>query len=53
MPRIIFYYGISPFPNWQELAWGSALVLVLLMLSISVVARVLLRSRFGVRGVPR
>jgi phosphate transport system permease protein len=53
MPRIIFYYGISPFPNWQELAWGSALILVLLMLSISVVARVLLRSRFGVRGVPR
>lgn len=51
LPRIIFYYGISPFPNWQQLAWGAALVLVFIMLAISVVARLALRSRVARRGV--
>jgi len=50
IPRIIFYYGISPFPNWQGLAWGAALLLVLLMLSISVASRLVLRSRIGPAG---
>ncbi len=46
----IYYYGISPFANWQNLAWGSALVLVLLMLAISVVSRLVLRQRFRAAG---
>lgn len=47
----IYYYGISPFENWQALAWGSALLLVLLMLGISMASRLLLRQRLSlVRG---
>lgn len=51
LPRIIYYYGISPFPNWQELAWGATLILVLMMLGISVASRILLRQRFRATGV--
>ncbi|MFA5896676.1 MAG: phosphate ABC transporter permease PstA [Thermoplasmata archaeon] len=47
----IYYYGISAFQNWQDLAWGSALLLVLLMLGISVASRLALRNRFGGRSV--
>jgi len=53
MPRIIFVYGITPFPNWQALAWGAALVLVLISLLISIASRLVLRSRFSIGGVHR
>ena len=47
----IFYYGISPFGNWQNLAWGAALVLIVVMLGISIASRVALRSRFAREAV--
>lgn len=53
MPRIIFYYGTSPFPNWQALAWGATLILVLMMLAVSVASRIVLRGRLEARGVAR
>jgi len=42
----IFIFAMSPFENWLALAWGSALVLILLVLGISVAARVLTRGRY-------
>ena len=41
----VFIFAMSPFENWIALAWGSALVLVLLVLGISIAARVLTRER--------
>jgi phosphate transport system permease protein len=43
----IFNYAVSPYPDWHEKAWGAALVLLLLVGALSLVARVLARSRFG------
>jgi phosphate transport system permease protein len=42
----VFIFAMSPFENWVTLAWGSALVLILLVLGISIVARVLTRGRY-------
>jgi phosphate transport system permease protein len=42
----VFIFATSPFENWVTLAWGSALVLILLVLEISIVARVLTRGRY-------
>ncbi|MCI4337438.1 MAG: phosphate ABC transporter permease PstA [Thermoplasmata archaeon] len=43
----IYNWVQSPYPNWQADAWGATLILVLLMLSISVAARLALRQRYG------
>jgi phosphate transport system permease protein len=47
VPPIIYYWGLSPFGNWVSDAWGAALVLILIMLGISVAARLALRQRFA------
>ncbi len=53
MPLVIYTFGLSPYPNWQHLAWGAAFVLVLMMLGISVVSRLALRGRFSLAEVAR
>lgn len=47
LPLQIFTYAISPYDEWHAQAWAGALVLILIVLIISLVARVLTRSRFG------
>ncbi|MGQ9691846.1 MAG: phosphate ABC transporter permease PstA [Thermoproteota archaeon] len=42
----IYIFAISPFKNWQDLAWGSALVLVMLILGISVIVRIFTREKY-------
>jgi phosphate transport system permease protein len=42
----VFIFATSPFENWIALAWGSALVLILLVLGISVTARAFTRERY-------
>ncbi|HEV8049814.1 MAG TPA: phosphate ABC transporter permease PstA [Thermoplasmata archaeon] len=49
LPVLIYQFASAQYPNWTALAWGSALILVLMMLLISVGARVALRNRFGGR----
>lgn len=41
----IYYYGAQPFPNWQALAWGAALVLVTIVLGINLVVRIVTREK--------
>ena len=43
----IFYYALSPFPNWQSLAWGAAFILIVIVLAINMGVRVLTRSKKG------
>jgi len=38
----IFIFAMSPFKNWVTLAWGSALILIIMVLIISVLARITL-----------
>jgi len=45
LPQTIFVYAISPYPDWQAKAWGTALVLIALVLSLNIAARVLVGIR--------
>lgn len=47
LPLQIFTYAISPYDEWHAQAWAGALVLLVLVLIISLVARYVTRSRFG------
>ena len=51
MPLVIFNFATSPYANWNALAWGTALLLVLIMLGLSIAARLLLRRRFRERRI--
>ncbi|HJP84755.1 MAG TPA: phosphate ABC transporter permease PstA [Gemmatimonadaceae bacterium] len=47
LPLQIFTYAVSPYDEWHRLAWAGALVLIAMVLVISIVARLVTRSRFG------
>lgn len=47
LPLLIYKFGTSGEPNWVPIAWGAALLLVLLMLVLSVTARLILLRRSG------
>jgi phosphate transport system permease protein len=47
MPLTIYIYGLSGTPNWIALAWGTALLLIIIMLGISLAARLALRRMLG------
>jgi phosphate transport system permease protein len=40
LPLLIFNYATSPYQDWQKLAWGASLLLVLFVLSLSLLAKV-------------
>jgi len=44
MPLQIFQYAVSPYEEWHQLAWAGALTLIALVLTISIVARVVTSS---------
>ncbi|MBK6742331.1 MAG: phosphate ABC transporter permease PstA [Hydrogenophilales bacterium] len=45
LPVVIFQFAMSPYDNWVSLAWGGALLIALLVLSINIGARILFRSK--------
>jgi phosphate transport system permease protein len=44
LPVTIYQFALSPYPNWQELAWAGALLITLTILGLSVVARFLIKK---------
>ena len=46
MSLVIYNFATTPYANWNALAWGAALLLVVIMLGLSIAARFLLRHRF-------
>jgi len=44
LPVVIFQFALSPYPNWQQLAWSGALLITLSILILSIVARFLVSS---------
>ncbi|MFM7366794.1 MAG: PstA family ABC transporter permease, partial [Sphaerospermopsis kisseleviana] len=36
---LVYNFAISPFQNWQSLAWAASLILVLMVLITSIIAR--------------
>jgi len=44
LPVVIFQFALSPYPDWQSLAWTGALIITLAVLALSVSARSLVAS---------
>jgi len=42
LPVVIFQFALSPYKDWQDLAWAGALIITLTILALSISARVLL-----------
>lgn len=47
LPLLVFKYAQSPYPEWHRLAWTAALVLILVVLLLSIAARMATRQRFA------
>ncbi len=45
LPVTIFQFALSPYRDWQDLAWAGSLLITLAVLAISIVARVLVRPK--------
>ena len=41
LPAVIFQFALSPYKEWQQLAWTGALLITLAVLALSIVARIL------------
>ena len=41
LPVVIFQFALSPYDDWQKLAWTGALIITLAVLGLSIIARVL------------
>jgi phosphate transport system permease protein len=44
LPVTIYQFALSPYSNWQELAWAGALLITVTILGLSVVARFLIKK---------
>jgi phosphate transport system permease protein len=49
LPVVIFQFALSPYPNWQQLAWSGALLITLSILVLSISARFVV-ARLGPGG---
>jgi phosphate transport system permease protein len=45
LPVVIFEYAMSPYDDWQHLAWAAALLITFSVLALNILARVLFRQR--------
>ena len=44
LPVVIFQFAMSPYEDWQRLAWGGAALITLFVLAINISARALFRK---------
>jgi phosphate transport system permease protein len=44
LPIVIFQFALSPYKDWQDLAWTGALIITLAVLALSITARALVPS---------
>jgi phosphate transport system permease protein len=45
LPAVIFQFALSPYKDWQDLAWTGALIITLAVLAMSITARALTATR--------
>jgi phosphate transport system permease protein len=45
LPVVIFQFALSPYADWQKLAWTGALIITLAVLALNIGARSLSQSR--------
>ena len=44
LPVVIFQFALSPYEDWQQLAWTGALIITFAVLALSIVARAARRT---------
>jgi len=44
LPAVIFQFALSPYADWQKLAWTGALIVTVTVLALSIIARALSAS---------
>jgi phosphate transport system permease protein len=45
LPVVIFQFALSPYKDWQKLAWTGALIITFTVLALSIIARILAAPR--------
>ena len=45
LPVVIFQFAMSPYDNWNGLAWGGALLITFVVLGLNVLTRVVFRGK--------
>jgi len=50
LPLTVFTYATGPYAEWHQMAWATALVLILLVLGLSIAMRIATRRRFTANG---
>ena len=45
LPVTIFKFAMSPYENWQQLAWAGVFIITLAVLGLNILARVVTRAR--------
>jgi phosphate transport system permease protein len=50
LPVVIFQFALSPYKDWQQLAWSGALLITLAILLLSVIARLIISALPGGRS---
>ena len=41
LPVVIFQFALSPYNDWQTLAWGGAMLITVTILALNILARIL------------
>ena len=47
LPVVIFQFAMSPYEDWQHLAWAGALLITVSILGLNIVARTIISSRYS------
>jgi len=45
LPVVIFQFAMSPYADWQQLAWAGALIITVSILTLNIVVRVVFRQQ--------
>jgi len=45
LPVTIFKFAMSPYENWQKLAWAGVFLITVGVLALNVIARTMFRQR--------
>lgn len=45
LPVVIFQFAMSPYEDWQKLAWAGALLITISVLGLNIIARVMFRKK--------
>ncbi|MDP4003185.1 phosphate ABC transporter permease PstA [Methylobacterium sp. NEAU K] len=47
LPVMIYQFALSPYPNWQGLAWAGALLITATILVLSIIARLVIKPQMS------